>query len=79
MKNRVAELRKERGMSQNELAEKAGICRPYLSQIETHRQKVVGSEVMFNLAKALGVKYEEILYPDCSVYRTITKEGDEDA
>ncbi len=47
-------------MSQNELAEKAGICRPYLSQIETHRQKVVGSEVMFNLAKALGVKYEEI-------------------
>ena len=76
MKNRVAELRKERGMSQNELAEKAGICRPYLSQIETHRQKVVGSEVMF---KALGVKYEEIFYPDCSVYRTITKEGDEDA
>lgn len=63
MQNRVAELRRERGMSQDELAEKAGICRPYLSQIETQKQKVIGSKVMFALADALGVKYNEIFLP----------------
>lgn len=61
--NRVAEIRKERGISQEYLAEKAGISRPYLSKIETNRQEIVGSNVMFSIAKALGVKYEEIFLP----------------
>lgn len=61
--NRVAEIRKERGISQEELAEKAGISRPYLSKIETGRQDIVGSKVMFAIAEALGAKYEEIFLP----------------
>ena len=63
MTNRVAELRKSLNMSQEELAEKAGICRPYLSEIETQKQKVVGSNIMFSIAKALGVAYEDIFLP----------------
>lgn len=61
--NKVAEFRKERGMSQEELAEKAGISRPYLSQIETQRQQTVSNSVMFKIASALGVSYEIIFLP----------------
>lgn len=63
MTNRVAEIRKKRGMSQDELAEKAGISRPYLSQIETQRQKTVSNVVMFKIADALNEKYERIFLP----------------
>lgn len=63
MVNRVAEYRKEKGMSQAELAEKAGISRPYLSQIETQTQQVVSNAVMFKLAQALGVSFEHIFLP----------------
>ena len=63
MLNKVAEIRKERGMSQDELAEKAGISRPYLSQIETQRQKTISNVVMFKIAEALNVKYEHIFLP----------------
>ena len=63
MTNKVAEFRKERGMSQEELAEKAGISRPYLSQIETQRQQTVSNSVMFKIAAALGVSYETIFLP----------------
>ena len=63
MKNRVAEFRKERGLSQEELAEKAGVSRPYISQIEKQRQQVISNTVMFRIAEALGVSYELIFLP----------------
>ena len=63
MTNRIAEVRKAIDMSQEELAKKSGISRTYLSQIETQKQKVVGSVVMFSIAKALGEKYENIFLP----------------
>lgn len=63
MTNRVAELRRDLDMSQEELAEKVGISRTYLSQIETQKQKVIGSNIMFSIAKALGVAYEDIFLP----------------
>ena len=63
MTNRIAEVRKAIDMSQEELAKKSGISRTYLSQIGTQKQKVVGSDVMFSIAKALGEKYENIFLP----------------
>lgn len=63
MTNRVAEIRRERGMSQEDLAEKAGISRPYLSQIETQRQQTVSNVVMFKIAEALNEKFERIFLP----------------
>lgn len=63
MTNRVAEIRKERGLSQQELAEKANVSRPYLSIIETNQNKTVSNSVMFRIAKALGVGIETIFLP----------------
>lgn len=63
MTNKVAEIRKERGMSQQELAEKANVSRPYLSIIETNQNKTVSNSVMFRIADALGVGIETIFLP----------------
>ena len=63
MKNKVAEIRKERGLSQQELAEKANVSRPYLSIIETNQNKTVSNSVMFRIADALGVGIETIFLP----------------
>ena len=60
MKNKIAEYRKKIGMSQQELADKAKIARPYLSYIENGKQEVIGSDVMFRIADALNVPYHEI-------------------
>jgi transcriptional regulator with XRE-family HTH domain len=47
-------------MSQRELAEKAGISVPYLSQLETNKR--TGSlEVLSSVAKALNVSLENIV------------------
>jgi len=49
-----------RGLSQQGLAENAGISVPYLSQLETNKRK--GSlEVLSAIAKALGVSLENIV------------------
>ena len=63
MQNKVAELRRKRGMSQQELAEKASVSRTYLSQIETNPDKAVTNVVMFRIAKALNVNAEDIFLP----------------
>lgn len=63
MTNKVAEIRKERGLSQQELAEKANVSRPYLSIIETNQNKTVSNSVMFRIADALGVGIETIFLP----------------
>lgn len=51
---RVKTLRKEKGMSQEELAEKSGLNRPYISAIEQGKRNV-SLEVMEKLAEAMGV------------------------
>jgi transcriptional regulator with XRE-family HTH domain len=52
---RVKSLRKEKGMSQEELAEKSGLNRPYISAIEQGKRNV-SLEVMEKLAEAMGVE-----------------------
>lgn len=60
MINRVAEVRKACGMSQEKLAARAGVSRPYLSQIETQKQQTVSNVVMSKIARALDSKIEAI-------------------
>ncbi len=56
---RIKEVRKQKGMSQDELAERAELSSQYISQIETGRKK--GSLPTYNkLAKALGVSIDEL-------------------
>lgn len=52
---KVRALRKERGLTQEKLAEMAEISINYLSKIENNRIKNVGVLITFRLAKSLGV------------------------
>ena len=56
---RVQEKRQEEGMSQAELAEKAGISRNYLSQIERGEAVNLSWQVKKKLADTLGIAIEK--------------------
>ena len=57
--NAIKTWREYRELSQPQLAEKAGISVPYLSQLETHKRK--GSlTVLSAIAKALGVSLDHV-------------------
>ena len=59
--NAMKVWREYRGMSQQEVAEKAEISVPYLSQLETNKRK--GSlEVLSAIAKALNISLENIVF-----------------
>lgn len=50
---RIRQLRTERGMSQIELAERAGLIQPHIVRIEQGRYSV-GLDTLQAIAKALG-------------------------
>ena len=53
MGERIRQLRTERGISQVELAEKAGLIQPHVVRIEQGRYSV-GLDTLQAIAKALG-------------------------
>lgn len=57
---RVKEWRERRGLTQEQLAEKAGISRTYLARLETARHDPTLS-MLEKLAKALRVKVGRLL------------------
>jgi len=57
---RVRELRKERGLSQEGLAHDAGLDRSYVGQIERGERNVTLDNI-YRLAGALGVKAGSLL------------------
>lgn len=54
---RIAELRKAKGLTQAQLAEKTGFPRSNIGRIETGRYSV-GLDVLAKIADALGAKVE---------------------
>jgi transcriptional regulator with XRE-family HTH domain len=58
----IRRARKERGLTQEQLAEAAGIERSYVAQIETRRLNI-SLEVLERLADALSVDGVELLQP----------------
>lgn len=61
---KIGALRKMRGMSQEQLAEKAGMSRSHLSSIEgPNSVRPFSLEVFFNIADALDIAPEELLKP----------------
>lgn len=58
--NRLKELRAERGMSQEELAEKSGISRATISKIENDEAASVSTKTISKIADVLKVKPSEI-------------------
>lgn len=65
MLNRVKEYRKKRGMTQAQLAERANICRPYLSAIESGKQTRISNVVMFQIVRALQEPIDNIFFSNC--------------
>ena len=59
--NRLVQLRKKRGYSQEELAEKIGISTTHMSHIETGNTKL-SLQVLVDLSLALEVKTDELLF-----------------
>lgn len=51
----IRELRRARGLSQGELAERAGVGRVTVNRIESGRQRRVDLDVLEKLAAVLGV------------------------
>lgn len=60
MENNVKVIRKKKKMTQQDLAEKTGLSRPYISMLENDKQSVVKSDTMSIIAKALDEKVENI-------------------
>lgn len=56
--NRIEELRKKKGLTQEELAEKAGLHRAYFWDIENGRN--ISIKTAYKIARALGVSLSEL-------------------
>lgn len=62
MKNKVKYYREMKGMSQEELAEKADVSRTTISGFENETIKVTTNTTMEKLAKALGTSTVELFF-----------------
>ena len=57
----IRRLREKAGLTQEDLARRAAISQPYLSQLESGRVKHPAVQIVQRLAKVLGVKIEDVL------------------
>ncbi len=62
MKNKIKDLRKNKGMTQKELALKAGVCRTTLSRLENNIERVTSTKVLLKIANALDTTVEQIFF-----------------
>ena len=68
---RIRKIRKARGLSQENLAEKVGISTTHMSHIETGNTKMSLS-TFAEIASALEVRTDELLYENSPESRTIS-------
>ncbi len=59
---KIKEHRQEIGMSQEELAEKAGVSRAIISGLESGRVTVTSTKTIEKIAKALDKEVSDIFY-----------------
>ncbi len=58
----IEEYRKKQNLTIGELAERVGISREYMSQIENNRVSNIGTKLLVKLAKVLEVSVTDILF-----------------
>jgi len=63
MKNRLRQLRKERGWSQLDLAERLGVSRQTVNSVENDRYDP-GLPLAFRIARVFGERIEELFHDD---------------
>jgi transcriptional regulator with XRE-family HTH domain len=61
---RIREKRKERKMSQEELAEKSGVSRVTISGLENGTVRATTSTTLLKLARALETTVDQIFFED---------------
>lgn len=64
MGTRIKKIREQLGMTQEELAVKAGLCRATLSAIESDPQKKPTLRTLEKLARVLGVSLDQIFFEE---------------
>ena len=64
MENNIRECRSKMGLSQDQLAEKSGVARTIISQLENGTRTVITSETMLKIAKALDSSVADIFLID---------------
>lgn len=56
----IKEIREEKGMTQQELADKIGISRSYIADIENNKKKNASFETILKIAEVLNVEIRKI-------------------
>ena len=59
---KIKEVREEKGMTQNELAEKSGVTRSIINGLETGRVTTTTTNTLKKIADALEKKVSEIFF-----------------
>ena len=57
----LREFREAKGLTQVEVAKKAGVTQPYIAKLESGDKKNPSLAILKRLAKALGVPVEELV------------------
>lgn len=65
---KIRQLREEKGLSLNGLAEEASISKAYLSQLENDVSKQPSAEILLKIASALGITIADLLDQPVRVY-----------
>ena len=62
MVNKIKDIRREKGMTQEELAQKSGVSRGTICALESNSLRNTSTNVLVKLANALGVSIDEIFF-----------------
>lgn len=73
---KIRQLREEKGLSLNKLAENAGISKAYLSQLENDLSKQPSADILLKIASALGKTIADLLDQPVRVYTDDFKDED---
>ena len=60
----IKEVRTEKGMTQNELAEKSGVSRVTIMALENGTKTSTTTDTLIALSKALGVSVNDIFFTE---------------
>lgn len=77
MREFLKDLRKERGLSQDEISKRIGLTQSFYSMIETgERVERMNLDMAVKLAKVLGLKLEKFISYEIAWERKYLKEGE---
>ena len=61
---RIKEVREQKKMTQEQLAEKSGVSRTTISGLENGKERTTTTKTLMNIARALGVSIDSLFFTD---------------